>query len=288
MKPVQGEGTEAPPELVALRLPVRSRSCRLWAGYHLPATPTDSLPLLVCHGGPGVPSDYLFPLIGPLNRPLIFFDQLGCGRSDRPSPAVQEYSIAAFAQDLVDVVKALAAEGLIPKRDGYPAYHLYGQSFGGILAFEALISDSGLPLPRSLSLSNVPSSVPLLLEDVEALLTNLGGDGVRFDQTHVCRKSPKPPALLAAYAPGHPASDWRGVDVIADWCAQEQSLGSLMLPVLLLAGEHDFVTPRSMAGWQHLPQLRSMVFPGASHHALLEMPEVYGTCLESFLQEHEH
>ena len=70
-----------------------------------------------------------------------------------------------------------------------------GQSFGGILAFEALTSASGLPLPRSLTLSNVPSSVPLLLEDVEALLAEHGGDGARFDATHVCRASPRPSAL---------------------------------------------------------------------------------------------
>jgi proline iminopeptidase len=60
-----------------------------------PADSTDGLPLLVCHGGPGIPSDYLFPLIGQLRRPVIFFDQLGCGRSDRPNPDEQEYSIPA-------------------------------------------------------------------------------------------------------------------------------------------------------------------------------------------------
>ena len=271
---------------------MRSGACWLWAGHHRPATPADSLPLLVCHGGPGVPSDYLFPLIGALQRPVIFFDQLGCGRSDRPSPDDQEYSIAASVQDLVAVVEALVAEGLIPKQEGQPAYHLYGQSFGGILAFEALTSvsgddDVGLPIPRSLTLSNVPSSVPLLLEDVAALLAELDGDAARFDATHVCRTTPRPPALLAAYAPGHPGSHWRGVDVIADWCATQQSLDSLMLPVLLLAGEHDFVTRRSMAGWQQLAQLRCVVIPGAAHHALLERPEAYSICLEDFLQEHE-
>lgn len=281
------DATAMPPGLRSLRLPVRSGDCWLWAGHHRPATPADSLPLLVCHGGPGVPSDYLFPLIGALQRPVIFFDQLGCGRSDRPSLDDQEYSIAASVQDLVEVVEALVAEGLIPKQERLPAYHLYGQSFGGILAFEALAADSGLPMPRSLTLSNVPSSVPLLLEDVAALLADLGGDGALFDATHVCRTSPRPPALLAAYAPGHPGSHWRGVDVIADWCATEQNLASLTLPVLLLAGEHDFVTLRSMEGWQQLAQLRCVVIPGAAHHALLETPETYGACLEGFLQEHE-
>jgi len=276
-----------PPDWSSMLLPVRAGRCRLWAGQHRAASTADGLPLVVCHGGPGVPSDYLFPLSGQLPRPVLFFDQLGCGRSERPNPEVEEYSIAASVHDLVEVVEAFVARRLIPMRQGRPAYHLYGQSFGGILAFEALSSNAGLPVPHSLTLSNVPSSVPVLLEEVAALLAHLDGDAARFDTTHVCRTTPRPPELLAAYAPGHPGSHWRGVDVIADWCPTEPSLGSLTLPVLLLAAEHDFVTLRAMEGWQDLAQQRLEVIPGAAHHALLEKPEVYGACLERFLQEHD-
>jgi pimeloyl-ACP methyl ester carboxylesterase len=74
------------------------------------------------------------------------------------------------------------------------------------------------------------------------------------------------------------------VDVIADWCASESSLASLKLPVLLLAAEHDFVTSRSMEGWQKLANQRRVVIHGAAHHALLERPEAYGAHLEGFLQ----
>ena len=281
------EKTVMTPELMSLMLPVRGGACRLWAGRHLPAASTDGWPLLVCHGGPGVPSDYLFPLVELLQRPVIFFDQLGCGRSDRPEPADQEYSIAASVRDLVSVIDALVAQAWIPIRDGRPAYHLYGQSFGGILAFETLNAASGPPPPRSLSLSNVPSSVPVLLEDVVALLADLGDDGSRFDATHVCRAIPRPAALLAAYAPGHPGSHWRGVDVIAEWCVPEASLASFTTPVLRLAAEYDFVTSRSMQGWQQLANQRLVVLPGVAHHALLERPKAYGAHLEAFLQTHE-
>jgi proline iminopeptidase len=270
-----------------LKLPVRAGSCQLWVGRQLPAAAADSLPLVVCHGGPGIPSDYLFPLTEQLQRPVIFYDQLGCGRSDRPEPDLQEYSIASSIGDLVELIDALVSSGWIPRIDGRPAYHLYGQSFGGILAFEALTATAGPPLPRTLSLSNVPSSVPCLLEDVAALLADLDGDGARFDATHVCRVTPRPAALVAAYAPGQPGNHWRGVDVIADWCASERGLAQLQAPVLLLAAEHDFVSPRSMAGWQKLSHQRLVTIPGAAHHALLEKPELYGAHLEGFLQEHE-
>ncbi|MCX5947979.1 MAG: hypothetical protein NTY67_07295 [Cyanobacteria bacterium] len=74
----------------------------------------------MCHDEPGVPSDYLFPLSGQLPHPVLFFDQLGCGRSERSSPEVEEYSIAASVHDLVEVVEALVAKRLIPMQQGQP------------------------------------------------------------------------------------------------------------------------------------------------------------------------
>ncbi len=41
-------------------------------------------PLLLLHGGPGAPSHYLNPFSAlGAERPVVVFDQLGCGRSDR-------------------------------------------------------------------------------------------------------------------------------------------------------------------------------------------------------------
>ena len=50
------------------------------------STPSGKLPLLVLHGGPGVPHDYLQDLAGLADgdRAVVFYDQLGCGRSDHP------------------------------------------------------------------------------------------------------------------------------------------------------------------------------------------------------------
>ena len=42
-------------------------------------------PILVLHGGPSVPSDYLRPLVDVVPyRSIVFYDQLGCGQSDEP------------------------------------------------------------------------------------------------------------------------------------------------------------------------------------------------------------
>ena len=45
----------------------------------------DQVPLLTLHGGPGAGHDYLEPLsLLQSDRPVVFFDQLGCGRSAKP------------------------------------------------------------------------------------------------------------------------------------------------------------------------------------------------------------
>ena len=46
----------------------------------------DTIPIVVIHGGPGIPSNYMYPLANVVtSRPIVFFDQLGCGQSDAPT-----------------------------------------------------------------------------------------------------------------------------------------------------------------------------------------------------------
>jgi pimeloyl-ACP methyl ester carboxylesterase len=43
-------------------------------------------PVLLLHGGPGAPHDYIESLeaLAETGRPVIFYDQIGCGNSDHP------------------------------------------------------------------------------------------------------------------------------------------------------------------------------------------------------------
>jgi pimeloyl-ACP methyl ester carboxylesterase len=44
--------------------------------------------VLVLHGGPSVPSDYLYPLVDFVPyRCMVYYDQIGCGRSTQPKDA---------------------------------------------------------------------------------------------------------------------------------------------------------------------------------------------------------
>ena len=91
------------------------------------------LPVVTLHGGPGLPSDYLLPLQDAvLHRSMLFYDQLGCGKSDAPRDE-SKYSIEQSLDDLVALLKSVQEDEL-----GGSDFHLYGHSFGGVLAYEYL------------------------------------------------------------------------------------------------------------------------------------------------------
>src|SRR5512138_3298537 len=92
------------------------------------------LPLLCLHGGPGMAHDYLEPLeaLAETGRQVIFYDQVGCGKSDHPhDPSLWE--IKLFVEEVDAVRKFLALDQI----------HLFGQSWGGFLAQEYMFTEPG-------------------------------------------------------------------------------------------------------------------------------------------------
>lgn len=98
---------------------------------------SSKVPLILLHGGPGIPSPYLSPhekLYSRHNIPLIFYDQIGCGRSSHPhmegdgigDPSVF-YTVEFFMDELENV---LSHFGLL--KEGRQ-FDLLGHSWGGML-----------------------------------------------------------------------------------------------------------------------------------------------------------
>ena len=80
------------------------------------------LPLLLLHGGPGGGHDYLEPLEAlSSDRPVIFYDQLGCGKSDMPENRAL-WTIERFADEVQEVRDVLGLERC----------HMLGQSWGEV------------------------------------------------------------------------------------------------------------------------------------------------------------
>ena len=104
------------------------RGHRVWWGRATAAN-LDAAPLLTVHGGPGICHDCLEPWAAlSSDRPILFYDQYGCGRSDRAIDSA-EYDIDLFVDEL-----ATAREEPAPGN-----VHLYGHSYGGPLLLEYLI-----------------------------------------------------------------------------------------------------------------------------------------------------
>src|SRR5260370_17439470 len=89
-------------------------------------------------------------------RRVIFYDQLGCGRSDQPNdPSL--WTIERSVEEIGTVRRALGREKV----------HLWGQSFGGLFAIEyALTQPQGLV---SLILASSTASIPLWIAEANRL-----------------------------------------------------------------------------------------------------------------------
>ena len=122
------------------------------------------IPLLCLHGGPGFPHDYLEELEGLAHeRRVVFYDQLGCGRSDRPDDT-SLWTVERFVEELAVVRAALGLERL----------HLFGSSWGGMLAMQYVL-DRQPPL-ESLVLCSSPASIPRWIAGCRDLLAELPDD----------------------------------------------------------------------------------------------------------------
>ncbi len=104
---------------------------KVWYRVAKSAISDSTTPILLLHGGPGMGSDYFEPLEAMANqgRTVIRFDQLGCGRSDRPRD-LSLWTIRSCMDQTDSVRTAL----------GLDRIHLLGHSWGGMVALEYLLA----------------------------------------------------------------------------------------------------------------------------------------------------
>src|SRR6185437_5909303 len=121
---------------------------RVWYRIVGEAETPGKLPLLTLHGGPGATHDYLESLdaVAATGRRVIYYDQLGCGRSSTPSnPSM--WTVDLYKEE-IDVVRTAL---------GLDHIHLLGQSWGGMLAMEyAIAQPKGV---ASLVIASSPASM---------------------------------------------------------------------------------------------------------------------------------
>ncbi|OBA71634.1 proline iminopeptidase [Mycobacterium sp. 1554424.7] len=259
-------------------------------------------PLLVVHGGPGLPHSYLRSLERLADeREVIFWDQLGCGNSDCPSDAglwTMERSVA----EMDAVVKGLDLN----------RFHIFGNSWGGMLAQQyALDVTSGA---ASLTISNSIASIPEFSKMVARLKSELDpatqsaidrheAAGTTYsaeyqaairtwNETYLCRVRPWPGELEDAFRTMGTEifetmfgpSDFHIVGTIRDWDVFDR-LSEIALPTLVLAGRFDECVPEH--AWeihQRIPGSRFELFESSAHMPFIEEPETFDRVMREFLR----
>ena len=262
-------------------------------------------PLLLLHGGPGVPSYYLKPLaaLGD-ERPVIFYDQLGCGRSDHPTDSTL-WTLPHFVQELAAVREQL----------GLTEVDLLGHSWGTMLATEYMLA--GAKGVRALVLSGPALSIPMWEHDADSLRHLLPDstqqkilrherDGtfdspeyqsamLEFYGLYVTRKLPMSAdaessfAQLAMPVYGYMEgpSEFTITGTLKGYDATPR-LHELKVPTLVTAGQFDEAVPTTARYFQSLiPNSEFAIIENSGHLVTNDNPAAYNRVLREFLKKHD-
>jgi proline-specific peptidase len=262
-------------------------------------------PLLLLHGGPGAPSYYMNPL-GALadERPVVFYDQLGSGRSDKPNDA-NLWRIERFVDEVDAVRDAL----------GLDEIHLLGHSWGGMLAVEYM--RTGPDHVRSLILASPCLSVSRWLEDAEALRATLppemqsaiarheaaaSYDAPEYQEAvteyykrYMCRRDPWPEEVqrgfaelnLQLYTAMWGPSEFTATGSLRTF-ERTEALRELRLPILFTGGRFDEATPATLEYYRSLaPAAELEILEHSAHLTMQDEPEKNVEIIRAFLQRVE-
>jgi proline-specific peptidase len=274
--------------------------CRLW--YKIAGSGT-ATPLLTLHGGPGAGHDYLEPLEAlAQERPVIFYDQLGCGKSDKPN-ARPLWTIERFADEVDEVRDALGLE----------VVHILGQSWGGWLGVEYLLRQpKGL---RSFVLASTSASIPQFASECARLIGEMapqhqealkihGGMGaydhpdyqaaaMEFYKRHVCRLAEWPDCVNRTirnldgnqvYDTINGPNEFTTIGNLRYW-NRISDLHQINVPVLITCGRFDELGPVcSQTLRDRIPNSELVIFENSAHLAHVEEPDIYCQTVSAFLR----
>ncbi|HCW08983.1 MAG TPA: proline iminopeptidase [Cytophagales bacterium] len=261
-------------------------------------------PMLLLHGGPGVPSYYLKPISELGNdRKIIFFDQLGCGKSDHITDTTL-MTVDHYVEEVNALVKHL----------GLKEYYLYGQSWGTMLGTEFYLKHpEGI---KALMLSSPAISIPLWLKDADSLISTLPDSvqhairdnektknysapaykrGVQvFYENFVSRKLPWSADLDSCflqigkqYEYMNGPSEFTIVGPLKTFDRTDR-LHEVKVPTLFITGEFDEAPPKTVKYYTSLvPGAKFEMIPRAGHITMQDEPEYHNKVVRDFLNSIE-
>jgi proline-specific peptidase len=99
-------------------------------------------------------------------REVIYYDQVGYGNSPDPEDA-DFYSVELFKEELTGIIKGLGLREL----------HILGQSWGGMLLLDYLITEKPQGV-KSVVISSSPASFPVFESEINRLVSWLPPDAI--------------------------------------------------------------------------------------------------------------
>lgn len=259
------------------------------------------VPLLAMHGGPGGTS-CRFEVLAPLanERPVIFYDQLGSGRSEHPADT-SLWNFPRFVQEVEAVRRALKLDSV----------HLLGHSWGGALAAEYMIvaKPSGVksvifssPListPRWIADADslreqLPESIQQVLDENEKAGTLDSPAYKAATDSFYARHVRRLPTPTIARCEGVTSNDtiyrqmWGPTEFLSNgslksW-TRAADMDEITTPSLFIAGEFDEARPTTLEEFRKtMPDARLVVIPGGAHAAMREKPAEYIAAVRAFL-----
>lgn len=258
-------------------------------------------PLLLLHGGPGAPSYYLNPLAALADdRPVIFYDQLGAGRSDRTADTLL-WTIPNFVAEVDSLRRALGLEDV----------HILGHSWGSMLGAQYYFAHpEGV---KSLIMASPALRVADWIADADTLILTLPDSVQEAIERHEAAGTYEDPeyqaAVMAFYQQYVAREPWDatmdstfagfGADLYHYmWGPSEftatgtlrtfdvtDSLSLITVPTLFMTGEYDEARPPTVERHAVLvPAAEFAVIPGAAHITMHDNPEETIRVVREFLR----
>ncbi|MGE8203881.1 proline iminopeptidase-family hydrolase [Heyndrickxia sp. NPDC080065] len=258
-------------------------------------------PIILLHGGPGGTHVSMMNLERLSDeRTVIFYDQLGSGRSDRPTDK-SLWHVDRFVEELGQIREALELD----------QFHILGHSWGTMLAASYLLTKpEGV---KSVIFSSPCLSAPQwardqeehrkeLPQDIQDILATCENEGKTnseeykeamkvFYKRFVNRMDKKPEELNSEFAKGN--------EVVYEtmWGPSEfyttgnlkmfdvmKRLHEIQLPALFTCGRYDEAAPKTVESHSRLIQGAEFhVFENSAHQGFLEEPEEYVRVIREFL-----
>ncbi|KAK0710427.1 Alpha/Beta hydrolase protein [Apiosordaria backusii] len=227
------------------------------------------------------------------NIPLIFYDQIGCGRSTHYRDKIADitfWTIDLFLNELDNLIDCLN----LRER----GFYLLGQSWGGMLAgVYAACKPRGL---KKMIIASAPGSMPgYTIRECE---TNGDYESVKYKKAmgvwyrrHVCQVEPMPEEVRSvmrrlgedstSYLTLQGPSEFTVTGSLKDWEGWKDA-HNIEVKTLVLNGKYDEVTDKAIEPWvKHIPKdkVKWIKFEESSHMAHWEERERFMEVCAEFL-----